>query len=100
MRVGSRLIGLLTVAGVVMSLAGAAAAQSAPKKPRPAKRGGYSYTTADTINTYGNSRTKYGSSDVYRDTRLDSQTAGGPFDHGFFFNSGMGRNGGESPYQR
>lgn len=32
------------------------------------------------------------------DPQLDKQTPGGPFDSGFFFDSGMGQNGGDSPY--
>jgi hypothetical protein len=32
------------------------------------------------------------------DPELDKQTPAGPFDSGFFFNSGIGQNGGESPY--
>jgi hypothetical protein len=62
------------------------------------RRGGYSYTYADSINTYGNTRTKFGGASVYRDPNLDRQTEAGPFDHGFFFDSGMGKHGGDSPY--
>ena len=63
-----------------------------------ARRGGYSYFPEDTINTYGDSRTKYGGANSYRDPMLDRQTIGGPFDHGFFFDSAMGPRGGNSPY--
>ena len=64
------------------------------------QRGGYSYIPGDVINTYGNSRTLYGGNNYYRDPSLDRQTPMGPFDHGFFFDSGIGgRNGGYSPYQ-
>jgi len=62
------------------------------------RRGGYSYSYGDSINTYGDSRTKYGGASAYRDPRLDRQSPAGPFDHGFFFDSGIGLNGGESPY--
>lgn len=62
------------------------------------RRGGYSYSYGDSINTYGDSRTKYGGASTYRDPRLDRQSPAGPFDHGFFFDSGIGLNGGESPY--
>jgi hypothetical protein len=62
------------------------------------RRGGYSYTYADSINTYGNSRTLYGGTWFYRDPMLDRQTSSGPFDHGFFFDSGVTPRGGESPY--
>jgi hypothetical protein len=50
------------------------------------RRGGYSYRAGDVIGTYGQS---------YVDTR---QTPSGPFDHGFFFDSGIGPHGGNSPY--
>jgi hypothetical protein len=65
-----------------------------------ARRGGYSYDQFDTINTYGDSRGRYGSSLSLRDPQFDRQTESGPFDHGFFFDSGVGRNGGEAPYPR
>lgn len=60
--------------------------------------GGYSYSTEDTINTYGDSRSKYGAASSLRDPSLDRQTNSGPFDHGFFFDSGNGFRGGEAPY--
>ena len=63
-----------------------------------ARRGGYSYWPEDVINTYGLTRNKYGSMNSYRDPSLDRQSPGGPFDHGFFFDSGMGPQGGQSPY--
>ncbi|MEO1206990.1 MAG: hypothetical protein AAFV45_11720 [Pseudomonadota bacterium] len=62
------------------------------------RRGGYSYKKGDTINTYGDSRTKYGSTNSYRDLDSDNQTIAGPFDHGFFFDSGVSQHGGDSPY--
>jgi hypothetical protein len=63
------------------------------------RRGGYSYSATDTINTYGNNRSIFGGANSYRDGFLDRQTLGGPFDHGFFFDSGIGPRGGNSPYQ-
>ncbi len=60
--------------------------------------GGYSYNAEDTINTYGDARSNYGSASVYRDQNLDRQTVAGPFDHGFFFDSGIAPHGGDSPY--
>ncbi len=63
-----------------------------------ARRGGYSYSYTDTINTYGLSRSNFSGVNVYRDTTVDRQTNAGPFDHGFFFDSGMGPRGGNSPY--
>lgn len=65
------------------------------------QRGGYySYTDADVINVYGGSRALYGSMNTYRDPFLDRQTTAGPFDHDFFFDSGMGPRGGDAPYPR
>jgi hypothetical protein len=56
-------------------------------------RGGYySYVDADVI--------KYGSTNTYRDFLTDRQTQGGPFDSGFFFDSGMGPRWNDSPYPR
>jgi hypothetical protein len=63
-----------------------------------ARRGGYSYSAEDVINTYGDSRSIYGGANNYRDPMLDRQTNFGPFDHGFFFDSGVGVRGGNSPY--
>ncbi len=63
-----------------------------------ARRGGYSYSYGDTINTYGDSRSLYGSTQSFRDPMLDRQTNAGPFDHGFFFESGVAPRGGNSPY--
>lgn len=34
----------------------------------------------------------------YIDPSINKQSPGGPFDSGFFFDSGIGRNGGDSPY--
>src|SRR5262245_911567 len=62
------------------------------------RRGGYSYFAEDVINTYGDSRTKYVVANTYRDPFLDRQTPAGPFDHGFFFDSGIAPRGGDSPY--
>jgi len=60
--------------------------------------GGYSYAPEDVINTYGLSRGLYGSVNSYRDPFVDRQTTAGPFDHGFFFDSGIAPRGGDSPY--
>jgi hypothetical protein len=61
--------------------------------------GFYSYSYRDVINTYGMSRTLYGGTNTYRAPFMDRQTPAGPFDHDFFFDSGMGLHGGYSPYQ-
>lgn len=63
-----------------------------------ARRGGYSYTYLDSINTYGDSRSIYGGTQLFRDPAYDRQTNAGPFDHGFFFDSGVLPRGGDSPY--
>ena len=63
-----------------------------------ARRGGYSYTPSDVANTYGLTRNLYGSNNSFRDPFVDRQTIAGPFDHGFFFDSGIGPRGGDSPY--
>src|SRR5262245_16827520 len=63
-----------------------------------ARRGGYSYVPSDVVNTYGLTRNLYGSTNSFRDPSLDRQTNGGPFDHGFFFDSGIGPRGGDSLY--
>ena len=62
------------------------------------RRGGYSYSKEDTINTYGDARGRFGAANSLRDPSMDTQTRSGPFDHGFFFNSPMGPIGGDSPY--
>ena len=62
------------------------------------RRGGYSYSAADTINTYTDSRTLNGGANSYRFELYTRQSRSGPFDHGFFFDSGIGLNGGYSPY--
>lgn len=75
------------------------------KKARPQvrgyamRRGGYySYQAADSINTYGDARSLYGSTGYFRDFNRDRQSLSGPFDHGFFFDSGTHPRGGDSPY--
>jgi hypothetical protein len=60
--------------------------------------GGYSYTYADAINTTRDSRDKNSAGAVFRDPGLERQSPGGPFDQGFFFDSGIGPQGGQSPY--
>lgn len=63
------------------------------------RRGGYySYSAADSINTYGDARSLYGSTRYFRDWHSGRQSLSGPFDHGFFFDSGTHPRGGDSPY--
>jgi len=63
-----------------------------------ARRGGYSYSSQDVVNTYGLSRSLFGGINSYRDPLIDRQTPAGPFDHDFFFDSGIAPRGGNSPY--
>jgi hypothetical protein len=54
------------------------------------RHGGYSYGVFEVIGSNGRSIAPY--------ARV-KQSPGGPFDEGFFFDSGMGLHGGNSPYQ-
>ncbi len=63
-----------------------------------ARRGGYSYTYSDAINTTSNGRSTFGGVTSHRDPFTDRQTSAGPFDHGFFFDSGVAPRGGDAPY--
>jgi len=96
-------IAALAVTAIDASIAGERAAASGYKKDPQvrgyvARRGGYSYSYSDTINTYGDSRSLYGATQSFRDPMVDRQTNAGPFDHGFFFESGVAPRGGNSPY--
>jgi hypothetical protein len=72
---------------------------AAPVRAYRGRRVGfYSYSYRDVINTYGMSRARYGIINSYRDPFVDMQTPNGPFDHGFFFDSGMLPRGGNAPY--
>ncbi|MBU1211751.1 MAG: hypothetical protein KJ587_10820 [Alphaproteobacteria bacterium] len=62
------------------------------------RRGGYSYTYEDSINTYGDSNSLYGGTSAYSNPYLDRQTTSGPFDNGYFFSTPTGPQGGSSPY--
>jgi hypothetical protein len=93
----------LAVTSIDVSIAGERASAPGYKKGTQvhgyvARRGGYSYSYGDTINTYGDSRSLYGAAQSLRDPMVDRQTNAGPFDHGFFFESGVAPRGGNSPY--
>jgi hypothetical protein len=61
------------------------------------KKGGYSYDKSDSTNTYGSPARKKSTPPGPPDFR--DQTPSGPFDNGFFFDSGVGSlYGGNSPY--
>ncbi len=102
----SNVVSAVLAAAVALAFAGSAEAGSkrgvyrnGPQvKGYVERRGGYSYGYADSVNTYGDSRSNYGGASSYRDPMLDRQTNSGPFDHGFFFDSGTGPHGGDSPY--
>jgi hypothetical protein len=65
------------------------------------QRGGYySYTDEDAINTYAWARGLFTSTSAFRTPLSDQQSPGGPFDSGFFFNSGLGPPFNDSPYPR
>lgn len=98
------ILALTAIALLAQPLAASAADDGVKAKAKSssssARRGGYSYNQADSINTYGDSRGKYGSSNSLRDPALDRQTNAGPFDHGFFYESGVGpgQHGGNAPF--
>ena len=94
------LLALTAVALLAAPVASFAQDQTKAKKSSTLRRGGYSYNQAQSINTYGDSRGKFGSSNSLRDPNVDRQTNFGPFDHGFFFDTGggPGQHGGNSPY--
>lgn len=62
------------------------------------RRGGYSFSAADTINTYGDTQSRYSSTSMFRNYDFGRQTSFGPFDSDFFFDSGVSPRGGNSPY--
>ncbi len=57
------------------------------------RKGGYSYDYSDSVNTYGGNRRHHVGPPSFRE-----QTVAGPFDNSFFFDSGIGLHGGDSPY--
>lgn len=95
-------ISALPVLAMLASTGAACAADSdgTKVKAHAERRGGYSYNAAQTLNTSGDSRGRYGAADSLRDPSLDRQTNFGPFDHGFFYDSGNGpgQHGGNAPY--
>ena len=53
--------------------------------------GGYSYSYADSLLSFDNTK-------ILRDRDAYFDRQAGPFDHGFFFDSGAQARGGDSPY--
>ena len=90
----------LTAMAMIAAPIAASAADDVSPKGKTVKRGGYSYSQAQSINTYGDGRGKYGSANSLRDPSLDKQTNAGPFDHGFFYETGIGpgQHGGNAPF--
>lgn len=94
----------LILAGALAALVAqplmADAGETNSKNKSSVRRGGYSYSQADSINTYGDSRGKFGSTSSLRDPGMDRQTNAGPFDHGFFYDSGVGtgQHGNDAPF--
>jgi hypothetical protein len=88
------------VAGV-NTIAGARADDTfdQPKPPRRAKRRtqarGYTLSPGASPAEIARYFQLYGG---YIDPYINKQSPGGPFDSGFFFDSGIGPNGGDSPY--
>jgi hypothetical protein len=65
------------------------------------QRGGYySYTDDDSVNTYTGPRGVLDGDKTFRDPLYRRQTPAGPFDDGFFFDSGLGPRFNDSPYAR
>ena len=60
--------------------------------------GGYSYAAEDSINTYGDSQSRYSYYSLFRNQDFGRQSSSGPFDSDFFFDSGISPRGGNSPY--
>ena len=82
------------------TIAGARAEQSdASKPPRRAKRRtqprGYTLSPGASPAEIARYFQLYGG---FIDPSINKQSQGGPFDSGFFFDSGINRNGGDSPY--
>ena len=95
---------VIAFSGALMMLVATAmpttAGPGAKSKNQEQRRGGYSYQYQDSINTYGDARSNFGGASSLRDPMLDRQSRSGPFDHGFFFDSGIAPRGGDSPYMQ
>ena len=98
----SKFVSAVLISGLLFGVA--APVEAAPKKAQyqnsesgdgytlHRRRGGYSYSYSDSVNTYGQHRRRPGPP-TFRE-----QTTSGPFDNSFFFDSAMGLHGGNSPY--
>ena len=64
-------------------------------------RGGYySYTDEDVIDTRAWASSLFIPKSPYRTPLTGQQSVAGPFDHGFFFDSGLGPRFNDAPYPR
>jgi len=94
--VGADVAGMDTIAG-----AKADDSSDQSKAPRKARRHaraqprGYTLSQGATPAEIARYFQLYGG---YIDPSINKQSQGGPFDSGFFFDSGINRNGGDSPY--
>jgi hypothetical protein len=88
----ARHVWILAIAALsaLVSVTGAVA-QDAKSKGKTSfeRRGGYSYNQAQSINTYGDARGKYGAANSLRDPNIDRQTNSG---------AGAGQHGGNAPF--
>ena len=65
------------------------------------QRGGYySYVDEDVINTRAWARSLFTSGSRFRTPLTEQQSSAGPFDSGFFFDSGLGPRFNDAPYPR
>lgn len=89
---------LATISGGADFIAPGAYAQQAPHKKKVRKyKNGRAYAVEQGSSPAEIARyfQLYGG---FIDPSINKQSQGGPFDSGFFFDSGIGRNGGDSPY--
>jgi hypothetical protein len=67
----------------------------------PVYAGGfYSYIDLDVVNSWSFAVSEFIGNSEFRTPFSDQQSPGGPFDSGFFFDSGMGPRFNDSPYPR
>jgi hypothetical protein len=93
----SRLISALIAGVCLIGLVAPAFADPEDNYSIRRKKGGYSYDKSESVNTYGEQRKHKSTPPGPPDFR--DQTPSGPFDNGFFFDSGVGSlYGGNSPY--
>jgi hypothetical protein len=88
---------LATLGGAGGYVAPGAYADEVPKKKTARRKSGRTYAVEKGSSPEEIARyfALYGG---YIDPYINKQSPGGPFDSGFFFDSGIGPNGGDSPY--